>query len=96
MTKENARVKWRQMSCCEISQKKKKLYVCGIEAYQFPLPADSENGFIRNTAGFWFLTSHTDVSMHSALKHGLQHFFKSTCVTITVQNESSESFFSLH
>lgn len=50
------------------------------EAYQQdPLPADetdhSENGFIHNTAGFWFLTSHTDVSMHSALKHGLQHFF---------------------
>lgn len=77
MTKENARVKW----CCVSSQKKKKkLYVCGNEAYQVPLPADetdhSENGFIRNTAGFWFLTSHTDVSMHSALKHGLQHFFK--------------------
>lgn len=32
VTKENVRVKWRQSSCCEISQqKKKKMYVCGMK-----------------------------------------------------------------
>lgn len=36
------------------------------------------------------LTSHTDVSLHSALKHHIFTIFKSTRVTITVQNESSE------
>lgn len=38
---------------------------------QFDETGHTENGFICNTVGFSRFTSHTDVSMHSALKHHL-------------------------